>query len=79
LPFQLAGSQTSKRMSESAVGLIEPVTRQNSGSFVKSASNPGNGGVGDLKAPGATVSVVMVALGSASRASSAHERGAVCA
>ena len=57
LPFQLVGSQTSKRMSESADGLIDPVTRQNSGSFVKSASNPGNGGTGDLKAPAATVSV----------------------
>jgi hypothetical protein len=34
LPFQpAAGSQISKRMSESAVGLMEPVRRQNAGSF----------------------------------------------
>ena len=34
LPFQpSAGSQTSKRMSESGVGLIEPITRQNAASL----------------------------------------------
>src|SRR4051794_12395336 len=31
LAFQLEGSQTSKAMSESDVGLIDPATRQNSG------------------------------------------------
>src|SRR5258706_9407729 len=76
LPFQFcAGSQISKRMSESADGLIEPVARQNSGSFVKSAPCPGNAGCGDRNAPAATVSTASVVFGNATDASSAHERG----
>ena len=65
-------------MSESADGLIEPVARQNSGSFVKSAPCPGNAGCGDWNAPAATVSAASVVFGNASEASSAHECG-VCA
>src|SRR5437773_9276643 len=76
LPFQFcAGNQISKRMSESADGLIEPVARQNSGSFVKSAPCPGNAGCDDWNAPAATVSAVSVVFGNATDASSAHERG----
>ena len=63
-------------MSESAEGVIEPLTRQKSGSFVKSAANPGKGGCGDWKAPAATVSVPSVVWGIASVASSPQDRGA---
>src|SRR4029078_7637133 len=75
LPFQpSAGSQTSKRISESGAGLIEPITRQKAGSFVKSAGGPPNEGAGDLTTPAATDSTrEIVVLGSASAASSSHD------
>jgi hypothetical protein len=54
--------------------LIEPITRQKAGSFVKSAGGPPNEGAGDLKAPAATDSTPeIVVLGSASAASSSHD------
>src|SRR5690242_16693864 len=78
LPFQpSAGSQTSKRMSESGVGLIEPVARQNAGSFAKSAPGPPNEGTGDLNAPAATASTPeIVVFGTASAARASQDFGA---
>src|SRR6266545_791932 len=49
-PFQpVLGIQTSNLISESAVGLITPVTRQNPGSSLKGAAEPAAG----ANAPGA--------------------------
>jgi hypothetical protein len=63
-------------MSESEVGLIEPCTRQNPRSLVKSGPGP-NAGAGDLKAPDATVSAAeIVVFGSVSEAKDSQVRGA---
>jgi hypothetical protein len=62
--------------------LIEPVTRQNAGSFEKSGGGP-NAGASDLNAPAATLwTPAIVVFGKASEASCSHDFGvaaeAVC-
>src|SRR5215469_1302021 len=63
LPFQLAGSQTSNRISESEVGAIEPVTRQKAGRRSMGFALARGG----VKEPGSRASArVMVVCGRAS-------------
>src|SRR5580692_4852797 len=82
-PFQPdSGIQTSKRMSESAVGRMVPATRQNAGSAATFTGGPPGppAGPGSLNAPAATsVASVIVVLGSFSSSASAPHEVAACA
>src|SRR6185295_19615046 len=81
LPFQSdAGIHTSKRMSESAVGRIVPVSRQNAGSRSYAPGGtggpPGAGPGGGLNAPGATLCARVISVCASFRLASCSQSAA---
>src|SRR6185503_2356550 len=81
LPFQVFGSQTSKRISESGTGIIVPAIRQNGGKPEYGGGAPGGAGgenapAGGTKAPEAISSAaVRVVFGKLNFASSPQALG----